>query len=254
MRYSKLAVICAISGLLVLATVPPSQAQQGANFQWDGVAVKDALSALSRQYQINYSLPDELGQKKISASLVNATPQEALRTILDAANLTAVNDGGVWRIREKAERGGGERAWPQQQGLPQPVYGGAGAAGYQQPVPFRQPPSQVERGVGAAAEQAAIPEEWDVRNWVTRIIPIRFVDPWLLVDIFGGTAVSEESSGGGYGGYSGRGGYDRGGYDRGYDRGGYDRGGYDRGYDRGRSSYDRGSDRGRSSYDRGYRY
>ncbi len=246
MRYSKLAVICAISGLLVLAAVTPSQAQQGANFQWDGVAVKDALSALSRQYQINYSLPDELGQKKFSAQLVNATPQEALRTILDAANLTAINDGGVWRIREKAERSGGGRAWPQQQALPQPVYGGVGAVGYQQPAPFRQPPYEVARGGGLAAEAAAIPEEWDPKNWVTRIIPIRFVDPWLLVEIFGGTAISEEDSGGGGRGGGGYGG--RGGYDSGSDRG---RSSYDRGSDRGRSSYDRGSDRGRSSYDRG---
>ncbi len=227
MRYVKLTGVLVVMGMVLIAGNNSVRAQARANFQWDGVAVKDALAALNRQFQLNYSLPNEVGQRKITASLVNAAPEEAFRTILDAANLTAVNDGGVWRIRDKPQRAAaGQRTWPQQT---QSTWGQPGMAA---PVPFRQPPGQVQLGAGAQAQAAEIPEQWDPKNCVMRIIPLKSINPWLVVDIFGGIGLSEEDytggGGGGGGGYGGSGGssrdYGRGGSNQG-GRGGYDQGG-----------------------------
>ena len=218
MKHTKLAVgFIVVAIALILGHLPAGAQEPQANFQWDGVRVKDALAALSRQFQLNFVLPDELGERKITASLVNASPDKAFRTILDAANLTAVDDGGVWRVRDKPEPGASRRAAPQPFGAgPQPVWGAPQPAGGRQfpmgqpPSPFRQMPPQVQRGIGAeagAAEAGEIPEEWDTKNWVMRVIPIKFVNPYLLGEIFGGYAVTEESyrggGGGGYGGQSG---------------------------------------------------
>ena len=73
----------------------------------ESLNVKDALAWLNRQFSLEYSVPDELGQKMVTVSLaplVSVPPLEALRIILEAANLTAVSDGGIWRIREKPDK------------------------------------------------------------------------------------------------------------------------------------------------------
>ena len=266
MKCIKLATVLAVAVVLILAQGPVGA--QGANFQWENVTVNEALAALNRQYQLNYSISGELGQRKFSASLTNATPEQAFQTILKEANLTAANDAGVWRIQEKPERAAAGRGmWGQMPGLPQPMYGGGwgqpGFGGRQPPMPFRQVPPQVQRGVGPGwptGITAEDSEKWDPENWVMRIIPLKYIDPYLVTDIFGGSTVGGEQYGGGgrggyggYGGGGGRGGYGGSGYDRGYGGGRYDQGygggRYDQGYGGGR--YDQGYG-GRGRYDQGY--
>ena len=222
--------------------------------QWKDAPVAEVLATLQRQFGMQYVVSGELGSRSVTLALTDKTPVEALQDVLSATDLAAVNENGVWHIREVAQAAAGGRPY-------RPTATGGVMA---QPAPYRPAPPGVNvggavamprpggtvsggvmgmqpGGAGFGASGLAATgtlQTYSLEDMVFRIIPLKFVDPYIVTQMFGGGIVGGQSSGG-YGGSS---------------RGGY---GNDRGrssYDRGRSSYDRGSssyDRGGSSYDRG---
>ena len=228
-----------------ITTSGSTQAQERFSVQWKDIAVADVLAALQRQFGIQYVLPSDLGNKRVTLSLTDATPVKAMQEILNAAQLTAVNEDGVWRIRALAQAPAGGRTY---RATPTAAIPTAVAP----PAPFRVGPQSVNIGAGFGATPAygALPttaatgfgtagmQQYSPGDFVFRIIPLKFIDPYTVMEIFGGTAVGgDESRGGGSGGRSGGYGDDR--YNRDRDR-------YDR--DRDRDRYDRDRDRDRDPY------
>jgi len=247
-------VVVSVVALTIIAGLPAiSYAQQDeASFsvQWKDITVAAALGALQRQFGIQYALSSELGSRPVTLALSDVTPVEALQQILRAADLTAVNENGVWQIRAVAQVDAGGRTY-------RPTDGGVMA----QPAPYRPAPLGVNVGVGRDGAMgmptvgSGVPgrpmglqpgttgfgttglttlgtqqgfRTYSPEDMVFRIIPLQFVDPYIIADMFGGGIVGGQ--GGGYGS-------DRYGSDR-YDRYGSDR------YDRDRYGSDRyGSDR-----------
>ncbi len=241
-----------VSVVLVLGTVTRGMAQEQHRFsvQWKDITVADALMALRRQFGIQYVLPSDLGKKRIDANLTNATPVEAMRQILSAAQLTAVNENGVWHIRAMAQAPAGGRTY-RPTATTRPATAPTAVA---PPTPFRVGPQPVNVGGAYGTAQpsyGATPgatatgmtgfgqgmQQYSPEDFVFRIIPLKYIDPYTVLDMFGGQAVGGEGGGGGSrgsrGGYGGRG---RDSYDS-YDRDRYDRD-RDR-YDRDRDRYDR---------------
>ena len=259
MKYTKsVAVVTMIGIILVLGHVPGHAEEARANFDWENVKVRVALNALKRQYPISYLLDEEIGNTKFSGNLVNATGEEAFRRILSAANLTRVNDGGVWIIREKAAAGG-RTGLAQAAGAVQPGWGAP------TPMPMRQPPTQVALGAAVGATAGGFGQAggmtggmgmgmgmgqyglgWDTSKWVWRIMTPKSIDLTLL-----GSPIYEGMSGGGMGGGDGggggRGGRGGGGYGGGGSRGGYGGGGSRGGYGGGGSRGGYGGGGGRSN-------
>ncbi len=246
--------VAVVAMVLVLAATTSAIAQEQDRFsvQWKDITVGDALAALQRQFGVQYVLASDLGRKRVTLSLTEKTPVEAMQQILNAAQLSAVNQDGVWQIRAIAQASAGGRTY---RATPTAATPTAAAP----PAPFRVGPQSVNIGAtfgtapayGSTSTTATAAtgfgvagmQQYSPEDFVFRVVPLKFIDPYMVLDIFGGTVVGGEGGGGGRGG-GGRGGYGggRGGYD---DRGGYGRSGYDRG---GRGS-DRSS-RDRSSRDR----
>ncbi len=266
--------VVVLSMIAVLPTIGYAQQGEGRfSVQWKDIPVADALGALQRQFGLQYVLPSELGSRRITLSLNNATVTQALQAILSAANLTAVNENGVWHIREVAEASAEGRTYRP------PTMGGAMV----QPAPYRPTPPGVNVGdasnLGMPGPVGGVPgmpmglqpgalgtglttpglqgtmQGYSPEDMVFRTIPLKFIDPYVVTDMFGGGVVGGYSSYGG-GGYGGYGDYNRGGYGR--DRYGSDRYGSDRyrsdryGSDRYRSDRYGSSRYGSDRYDRGY--
>ncbi len=241
-RYLPYSVLVSIVVLVMVAgLVGVGYGQQEGRFsvQWKDITVADALAALQRQFGIQYVLSGEIGSRRITLALSDVTPVEALRQILSAAELTAVNDGGVWHVREVAQVQAGGRAYRP----------GATAGAVARPAPYRPTPQGVAVGGAYGATQTGgvgtqplaggrtsmtmagqnTIEEISLEDMVFRTVPLRFVDPYLVTSIFGGSVVGGSSGGqgGGYGGSRGGYGSSRGGYGQGgYGQGGYSSGGY----------------------------
>jgi len=258
-------VVVSVIVIAVVAGLPAiGYAQQdGGQFsvQWKDITVADALAALQRQFGIQYALSGELSSRRITLSLDNVTPVQALQQILSTAQLTAVNENGVWRIREVAQAETGGRTY-----RPGSAVGVAA-----RPTPYRPTPAGVNvggaGGLGMTGPGSGMPgmsmglqpgttglggtglttlgtqqtlRTYSPEDMIFRIIPLKFIDPYIVADMFGGGIVG--GGGGGYG--SDYYGSDRYGSDRyGSSRYGSDRYGSDR-YGSSRYGNDRyGSDR-----------
>ncbi len=218
-----------------LTTSGAAQGQARFSVQWKDITVADALAALQRQFGIQYVLPSDLGKKRATLALDDVTPAQAMQQILNAAQLAAVNDNGVWNIRALAQAPAGGRTYR------------VAPTAVAPPAPFRAGPQSVNVGAafGTASAYGAAPstatagfgvagmQQYSPQDFVFRIIPLKFIDPYDVLQIFGGTTVGGGDGGGGGGGYGG-GSYGGGGYGGG--RGGYGggrgggrggRGGYD---------------------------
>ncbi len=229
-RYLSYSVLVSIVVLvLVVGVIGVGYAQQEDRFsvQWKDITVADALGALQRQFGIQYVLPAELGSRRITLALTDVTPVEALRQILSAANLAAINEGDVWRIREVAQAQVGGRAYrpgattgvaarpAPYRPTPQAVTVGA-AYGATSPTGLTPTPQALTPGVGTVPGAVGTTQEYSEEDMVFRIVPLQFVDPYIIAEMFRGSVVGGQSGygGGGYGGYGGGGygGYGGGGY------------------------------------------
>jgi len=208
--------ITTIAVVVSLFPVLSAQAQQAAprlSLDFVDVPLKAVLQAVCKAGNLpGLQLPEGAGDKRITVSLVDNTPTEALTVILDRANLALVNDGGTTTIKEKATTvAAGAR--PNQSTIAQ-----ATSDILRQPptaVRIDNTPLDVGRGtsttmpgmpgttaLGTAAGQAKAVTNADK---VYRIIPTNFMNVQMLSDMLGGSTVSEDNyrnslSGGGLNG------------------------------------------------------
>jgi len=174
--------------------------------------VHDILSMIAKQAGLNLAI-DAKVTGTVTVALRDVTPDEALRVVASAAGARVRQDGEVYVVEPK-------------------------------PLPAERPrtPSLATAGATVVAPTAAAPvtgagtsatvDSGDEQ--VIRVIKLKYADPAMIADAFGGGAVGSGTATlggspfgqrGGYGGYGGGyGGY--GGYGGGY--GGY--GGYGGGY------------------------
>jgi len=276
-------VLSMVAGLPAIGYAQQDEARF--SVQWKDTPFADVLAALQRQFGIQYVVSGELGSRPVTLALTDVTPVQALQKILSAADLTAVNEDGVWHIREGAQAATGGRTYrpttvggamvqpaPYRPAPPGVNVGGAGGSAMPRPGgtmaggPMGLQPGAAGFGTSGLTTLGT-QQTYSLEDMVFRIIPLRFVDPYIVTQMFGGGTVGGQSGGGGGyggGGYGGsRGGYGGGGYG-GYSGGGYGGsggyggyggGGYGGSSRYGGSSYDRGgSSRGGSSRSGGYGY
>jgi hypothetical protein len=196
--------ITTIAVVVSLFPVLSAQAQQAAprlSLDFSDASLKDVLQAVCKAGNLPaLQLPEGAGDKRITVSLVDNTPTEALTVILDRANLTLVNDGGTTTIKEKATTvAAGAR--PNQSTIAQ-----ATSDILRQPptaVRIDNTPLDVGRGtsttmpgmpgttaLGTAAGQAKTAANADK---VYRIIATNFMNVEMLSDMLGGSYVSEDN-------------------------------------------------------------
>ena len=244
---SLLVVVVMLVMVLGMPATGAAQEQPRFSVQWEDITIAAALAALQRQFGIEYVLPSDLGNERVTLALTDRTPVEAVQQVLSAAQLTGVNDNGVWHVRKIAQVPAGERTYRPSATAPAAVATGA-------PAPYRVGPQGVNVGAAFGAPQPAFGapqpafgatwaataaggplglQQYAPEDLVFRIIPLKFVDPWVVTAMFGGYAVGGAESGGGYDDYDD--GY--GGGRRGSSRdGGYGDYGDSRGSSRSRSS------------------
>lgn len=204
--------------LLMVLTTGLAWAQAGRfSVQFDATPLSSVLDALKRfDANLQFSLPPDLGARKVTASLVDVTVDEALQVVLGQANLTSVKDNGVYVVREKpnAGAGRGDRVVPR---LSAPVFINRPAA-----------PGEGTGGGGAAAGAGTTPAGGakpatgeTAKTPPLRLIIVKYADPADLAFLFGGDVIQGNSTatggiggtgGGGYGGSGGGYGNDGGGY------------------------------------------
>ena len=101
-RFIGLCILVCVLGVVMSATV----FAQGAKFSVDfnKTPLSQVLEALKRfDPTLQFSLPQDYADVKITASLVDVTVDQALQMVLDQANLMSIKDNGVYQIREKPE-------------------------------------------------------------------------------------------------------------------------------------------------------
>jgi hypothetical protein len=175
-------------GIVVVGT---AWAQTTGKFsvQFDATPLNRVLDALKRfDASLQFAMAPELGDRKITASLVDVTVDEALQVVLSLAGLTSVKDNGVYQIREKASASGGRGPGPAAR-LPAPVF-------VNRPTAPGEGTSAARSATQAAGAQAATAEQ--KRNLPIRVITIKYADPALMAMLFGGYVIygDEGSSGG----------------------------------------------------------
>ncbi len=250
MRTSQTRIVAAlitVLACLLMAGAALAQGEQKINVQYAGTELGKVLETFKRfDPAFAYTLPPGYESKAITAGLVDVTIEEALTIVLDQVGLRFFKDNNLYSIREKTERGGGR--------VDRPI-----TTAYGTPVITTRPTQPTAQAGGAAASTATGEKkegEDERANLPIRMIKVRFADPALLSDIFGGDIIEGGYGGGSGGGYgSSSGGYSSGsgGYSSGSSRGGSSRGGSSRSNDGGsssRSSRSSGSSRGssRSNY------
>ena len=78
---------------------------------------------------------------------------------------------------------------------------------------------------------------WNTENWVIRLVPLQFVNPRMIIEMFGGIIIDEAQYGSGYG--------QRGGYNQNYSQGSNNNRGY---------SQNQGNNQDRNNRDRNNGY
>jgi len=254
-----------LAGLLLLCGAVGSVWAQGARFDinWDNQTVGSALEQLQRAFGIQYNLPGDLADKRVTVHRRNVTVAEAIQELAKAAGLRVMTDpNGTFIFQAAQAPAAAQPAWGQQ---PQNPWAALGATPYGgAPMPQRPgqpwvqpqlpgaavPGMPAQPGMGMGMQQPgmlATPfgAQLNPEDMTLRVLELNRMSPELAAMLFGGQAIYDEGGGGdsGYGssGY-GSSGYGSSGYgsssgrDRGYDR--------DRGYN---SGYDNDSRSSRSS-------
>lgn len=221
-----IAIVC----LLCVCSTSMVCAQDRFSIEFKDTPLSSVLEMLKRyDKNLQFAMSGNLGDIKVTASLVEVTVDEALQIVLSQAGLMSVKDAGVYQIREKPERRTerGERPTPR---FPAPVFMNRPTA------PGATTDVAAAAAPGAAAAGAAAAEE--EQNLPLRLIIMKYADPADMADLFGGDIIE---GGGLYGGGGGGGGSSYGGSSG----GGY--GGSSSGSSRGGSSRSSGSSSSGSS-------
>ena len=180
--------LIAVFACLLMAGAALAQGEQKINVQYAGTELGKVLETFKRfDPSFAYTLPPGYENKAITAGLVDVTIEEALTIVLDQVGLRFFKDNNLYSIREKAERDGGR--------VGRPI-----TTAYGTPVITTRPTQPTAQAGGAASTATGEKKEGEDerKNLPIRMIKVRFADPALLSDIFGGDIIE-----GGYGGTSG---------------------------------------------------
>lgn len=270
---NKMAVLAVLVSLLLLCGAMGAVWAQGAGFDinWDNQTVGSALEQLQRAFGIQYNLPGDLANKRVTVHRQNVTVAEAIQELAKAAGVRVMTDpNGSFVFQAAQAPAAAQPAWGQQ---PQNPWAALGATGYGAPpmpqrpgTPWVQPqvpgaavPGMTTPGMqpGMGMQQPGMQMtpfggQLNPEDLTLRILELNQMSPELAAMLFGGSAIYDQSGGGGGQGGYGQGGYGRNqgrnqGYDQGYGRNqGYDRG-RDRGYNQGGYDQNRSSRSSRSS-------
>ena len=187
MRTSQTRIIAAVVtalACLLMAGAAFAQGEQKINVQYAGTELGKVLETFKRfDPAFAYTLPPGYENKAITAGLVDVTVEEALTIVLDQVGLRFFKDNNLYSIREKAERGGGRGERPI-------------TTAYGTPVITTRPTQPTAQAGGAASTASGEKKEGEDEraNLPIRLVKVRFADPALLSDIFGGDVIE-----GGYG-------------------------------------------------------
>lgn len=159
---------------------------QGATWEFKDAPLQEVVEALAKAGDFDYTIASGVSAR-VTASLHNVSPVEALRIILDSVGLTFSNDQGIYHIKRKAA--------PRPSADRENVMMSA----------FRPAPVREVKAVGTHGE-AAQPSQ---KKMVVRKIPIKHVSAADIARIFGGQVIQSGAWWGGtppyYGGWGGYG-------------------------------------------------
>ncbi len=216
---------------------------QGIDLQFDDQPLGAALRALQQAYGVQYNLPGELANKRVTVHQTVNSVAAAVQALAAAAGVRAIPDPNTGSFLFRAAQAPGA---PGTTAAPaNPWAGTAPAAGGMGPVPPTRPgmpsipPSMPGTAPGAApgafpgtpgataGQPGMLTTPYgtvlDPKDLTLRVLELNYLNPELVAMLFGGFAVYDISSTGGYGGYGG-GGYGSSGY--GYGSSGYGSSGY----------------------------
>jgi len=185
--------------------------EQAATFSidWADQPLSVVLTTLNKHFGVNYVLPAELGNLRVSANLLNVTPERALRTVVAKAGLLAQLRNGTWMISSPNPTVATPAVYAQFPGMP--GMGGGGTMGMgpdpSRPGGLGMPGTGGTLGVGRdrTSRFGAMTgtggyqqDQQGPRNY--QVVPLKRIDPALVADIFGGSVIWGTSGGsGGYG-------------------------------------------------------
>jgi hypothetical protein len=182
--------------LVSLTLVSGAWAQGKFSVQFDNTPLSKVLEAFKRfDPNLQFSLAPNLGEIKVTASLVEVTVDSALQIVLGQAGLMSVKDNDVYQIREKPESKGARVDRPAPR-FPAPVF-------VNRPT---TPEAGGAAGAPGAAAPGAAPGGAEEEKRPLRVITVRFADPYDIAMMFGGDYIEGGGlygSGGGGGGGGG---------------------------------------------------
>jgi hypothetical protein len=196
--------------VLMLATAASAQGQAKFSVQFEGTPLSKVLEALKRfDPSFSYTLPQGAENRLITASLVDVTVGEALAIVLEQANMRFVRDNNTYAIREKtaAATTRAERPMPQ---YGAPIFTTRPASPAAAQATSAQPAMGSAGGPGGEGMTEVDPRA----NLPIRLVRVKYANPGLIAELFGGYTIygdeSSQMSGGGgsgsRGGIGGRGG------------------------------------------------
>ena len=168
--------------------------------QFENTPLTRVLDALKRfDPNLAFSLAPGIGERPVTASLVDVTVDEAMTIIISQSGLTSIKDEGVYEIRERPERSE-QRATRAVPSFAAPV--------------FNRPTAPTAAGAAPVAPTAAATAEGEEEEKPPlRLIQIKYADPAAISMLFGGPEpIWGDMTGGGGGGYGGTTGGRTGGY------------------------------------------
>jgi hypothetical protein len=191
-----------MAGSLLAGVAALAQPAAGAGDQaklkvsFEDATIGEVLKVLAAAGRFQYTIPPQYQDRRVTVSLADVTPEEALQVVLNQAGLQAINDNGVWTVRPRStartgsSRGGGRA----QTGV---------ATG---PAGIRQPPTVVAAAPTTTAATQATAAQWKREGEITRLLQIRYMDPGLMSMLYGGQIIygDENLSGGSSGGQNGQ--------------------------------------------------
>lgn len=179
---------------------------QGATFsvQFDNTPLAQVLASFQRlDPTLQYVLPPEFADLKITASLVDLKIETALGVVASQAGLQIIKDGDIWQVRPRNQSAATRAPRPlARTQLPTFILRPAEVNTVGLPI---APTAQAGQAGQSAAKTGANGEE---ENPPLRLIMVKYADPADLAWLFGGDVVeggglygtsSDSGSGSGYG-------------------------------------------------------